>query len=163
MFAYDGWYTLFDGNDLQYLDVKTGTITEVASGCCIAFAFSSDMRRLVFAQNAKITVQDLTLDLQRTTDIQSSGFEQAGPIFWSPTGNKLALYVMVDDTGNTEMIYLDVEKMEQKTLLEFDIEEHPFDGWTQNENPRYKLDGTLVVVDVRTGAESILETLTPPP
>ncbi len=162
--AYDGWWTIFDGSDLQSIDIKTGKVTTVISGGCIAFAFSPDRSQLAYTRSKRITVRDLTTGSERIAEIESEAIQQAGQIRWSPSGKALVFHVLADDLGNALMIYLDAETMKQRKLLNYFTEDYPFDGWTETENPRYrKPDHTIIVVDIRTGVESMIGTATPRP
>lgn len=160
-FGYDGFWTLFDGCDLQALDVTTGKVASLAGGC-VAFAFSPDMRQLAYVDGSQVTLGDMATRTRITTTVQNKGL-QAGPIFWSPSGKRLVFYVLVDDGGNAQMVYLNVETLKQKVLLDYFVEIPPFESWTENEAVRYKLNGLIVVVDPETGVEAILGTATPQP
>jgi WD40 repeat protein len=163
-FGYDGFWSIFDGNDLQSIEVKTGIVKDTVPGSCIAFGFSPDMSKLAYTRGAQITIRDMTTGAEKTAEIRTKGFEQAGQIVWSPTGNRLVFQVLMDEGGNTQLIYLDANSMKQKVILEDFIEDYLFQGWIQDENLQYrKVDSTIVIVDIQTGVESIIGTATPRP
>lgn len=162
--GYDGWYTLFDGNDLQSLDVKTGVIKDLVSGGCIAFAFSPDMSEIAYTRGGRVGIRNLATDSERSVAFQSTSYTQAGRIFWSPSGSKIMFHILLNDEADAQAIYLDAKTMKQKVMLEYFIEDYTFDDWTQDEKPRYMKDRqSIVIVDDKTTIVSVVGTITPIP
>lgn len=171
-FAYDGWYTIFDGSDLQALDVKDGTLKAIVAGACIAFSFSPDMGGIAYTRGGRVGIYDIATGDDRSVGIPSESIDQAGRIHWSPSGDGLVFTVLVDDRANAREIYVDAQSMKQKVLLEAFIEDYDFDGWTQTESARYlrvnrESGGTgsreVVVIDTKTTTLLVVGTPTPEP
>jgi hypothetical protein len=162
-FAYDGWYTLSNGSDLQSIDVYTGEVKDVLPGPCVAFAFSSDMNKIAYTTCSKVGIIDLTDGSNKTADILSSAFEQSGWIFISPSGNRVIYHTLMGDEGTA--IFLDVNSMKQKIILDnYFIEYLSFEGWTKEENPRYReLGKDIIVIDLQTLSKTVIGTPTPWP
>ena len=162
-FAYDGWYTLFNGSNLQSLDVSTGEVQEVISGCCIAFAFSSEMDKIAYTASGKVGVLDLGNGTDNSVDILPHPYEQAGWIYISPSGERVIFHTLFEYDGTA--VFLDTKTMEQKVIIDkFFIESLQFDGWTTDENPRYlELGKDVFTIDLRTQAQTIVGTPTARP
>jgi len=162
-FSYDGWYTLFNGSYLQSLDVNTGEIKDVVSGCCIAFAFTPDMKKVAYTANRKVGILDLVTGTDKSVPILSRGFEQAGWIFISPSEKKVIFHTLMEYDGTA--IYLDILTMKQKIYLDkYFIEDYTFDGWTPEEYLRYQKSGrNIVVINPNDRTEQVLGTVTPWP
>jgi hypothetical protein len=166
-YAYDGWYTLFNGSNLQSLDVSTGEEKVVIPGPCIAFAFSSDMTEIAYTTCSKVGIIDLTNDSNKSVDILPNGFEQSGWVFISPSGNKVIYHTLMGDDGTAKAIYLNPRTMKQKIFLDnYFIEDLSFDGWTPDENPRYRQLGeniNIIEIDLNTLSKTVIGTPTPWP
>lgn len=167
--AYDGWYTLFNGSNLQMFNVETGELTHLVYGCCMAFSFLPDMSKIAYTSAGQIGVYDIATDQERSVDIRSDNVDQAGYIHWSPSGNAIVFTVLKDDLGNSQAIYVDVKSMKQKVLIEAFIEDFGFYGWTETESPQYgKINPEtkvveVIVIDPGTGIITTIGTRTPTP
>ena len=168
----DGWYTLFQGHDLQYLDVKTGELRDILDGCCIAFAFLSDMSQVFYTRGDQVGIYNIADDEDRHVKIRSDPIQQAGYIHVTPDENGMVFTVLMDADANAREIYLDLATMKQTILLEGFIEDFSFDGWTQTENPRYlrvisrtntRWSYEVIEIDKRTADIAIIGTPTPRP
>ena len=171
-FGYDGWYTLFNGSNLQALDLPTGKLKSLVSGCCVAFSFLPDMSTFVYTSAGRVGVYDIATGSDRWANIRSAKIDQAGQIHWSPGGTGAVFTVLMDEQTNAREIYLDVKSMMQTVLFEDFLENYWLDGWTESGNPRYvKLnlasDGAgsleVIVVDIKTAASLVVGTVTPTP
>lgn len=162
-FGYDGWYTLFNGSNLQSLDAYTGEVKDIISGGCIAFAFSSEMDKVAYTAGGKIGVLDLITGKDNSVDILSQSYEQAGWVYISPSSEKVIFHTLWEYDGTA--IFLDTKTMEQKVIIEkFFIESLQFDGWTTDENPRYlELGKNVFIVDLETLSQTSIGTPTPRP
>jgi uncharacterized membrane protein len=159
---YSAWYTIFKGSHLQSLDPLTGKVEDVVTGCCIDFDFSADMSRIAYTSETRVGIKDLKSGTDKIVDILPHNFSQSGLIHLSPSGNKVIFHTLDGDLGTTT--YLDVNTMEQKIILkDYLIMEVEFDGWTEEENPRFKKGGKIFIIDLDTLEQSIVETATPQP
>lgn len=168
-FSYDGYHTLWDGFNLQKVNVKTGAIEKVFPGKELsAFAFSPDESSIAYAQYQdippKLVIRNLSTKGEKhiNIDLTSENLIQVGWISWSPSGDKVIYHV--ENNEQVWAYYLDVETMEQKELLQFWLEEYWFDGWTADEKPRYlDIDQNVVIIDVETNEITVIGTATPKP
>jgi 4-amino-4-deoxy-L-arabinose transferase-like glycosyltransferase len=159
-FWYEGWYTIFKGSHLQSFDPYTGRIEDVVEGCCIDFDFSDDMSLLAYTSETKVGVKDLKSDVDKSADILPHSFSQSGRIYLSPGGEKVIFHTLDGHLGTT--LFLDVNTMEQKIILkDYLMMEYEFDGWTSEENPRFRKADKVFVIDLDTLEQTILETPSP--
>ena len=165
----DGWYNLFQGRDLQSLDMKTGDLSDIVNGCCIAFAFLSDMNKVVYTRGDQVGVFDIAANDDRRVKIRSDSIQQAGYIHVAPDENGLVFTVLLDMDGNARVIYLDFATMKQTIIFDEFIENFDFDGWTQAENPRYKVyrgttgRGSYEIIEIDKKTADILNVGPPTP
>jgi hypothetical protein len=159
---YEVWYTIFKGSNLQSLDPNTGEIKNVISGCCIDFDFSQDMKKIAYISEDKVGIWDLETNTGKSTSILPHSFGQSGRVFLSPDGERMVFQTLEQFIGTT--IYLNVKTMEQKVIMEdFVIMDVEFDGWTKDENPRYRKGGEVIVIDLDTLKQTISGTATSQP
>jgi hypothetical protein len=163
-FSYDGWYTLFDGSDLQSIDVQSGKIEKVIADCCFAFDFSFDMSRIAYTINNEVGILDLVNDTNIKTYILPGNYEQTGWIHYSPSED-MVIFHTLDEKGMVKSILLNVHDMSQRIILEFVIESIFSAGWSEAENPRYwQVDNNSVFeVDKQTLEQVLIGTATPYP
>lgn len=171
--AYDGGYTLFDGHDLQMLEIDTGELRELLTDGIISFSFTPDMSSFAYTNRGRIGIYDIATGDSRSVVIRSDKIAQSGHIHWSPSGEGLVFTILVDEGGTAREIYMDVESMGQKVLFDdIWIESYYFDDWTQIDGLRYiKSDfengkfgpDEVVVVDIHTTELLIQGTPTPRP
>lgn len=168
-FSYDGYITLWDGFNLQKVDIKTGMIEKVVPGTeLMAFAFSPDEYSIAYARNQatqlQLVIRNLATKSEKSVriDIKSEKPIQVGWISWSPNGEKVLFHV--ETKGQVWAFYLDTTTMTQKELLNFVLEKYWFDSWSQDNKPQY-IDyyKNISVVDVETGKLSMVGTTTPTP
>jgi WD40 repeat protein len=95
--AYDGGYTLFDGHDLQMLDIETGKLRGLLTDGIISFAFTPDMSKFAYTVRGRIGIYDIATGDDRNVAIRSDGIEQSGNIHWSPSSDGLVFTVLLDD------------------------------------------------------------------
>jgi len=162
-FAYDGWYTLFNGSDLQSLDAYTGEVKDVISGCCIAFAFTPEMDKIAYTASGRVGVLDLITGADNSISILPHSREQVGWVYISPSGEKVMFHTLLEYDGTA--IFLDTKTMKQKIIMDkYFIESMQFDGWTIDENPRYlELGKDVFVIDLITLSRTVIGTPTPQP
>jgi hypothetical protein len=61
-------------------------------------------------------------------------------------------------------IYLDLETMEQQVIMkDYIIMDYDFDGWTADENPRFRKEDEIFVIDLDTLEQTVIGTATPQP
>lgn len=165
----DGGYTLTDGLNLQEIDIKTGKIERILPSTeNIAFAFSPNDSQIAYGQSentpSKLIIRNLSTKVEQyiNIDISSERAIQVGWISWSPNGEGVLYHV---ETGEQAWAYyLDAKTLQQREILKFWMEEYWFDGWAQDNNPRYiDLHNNIVVIDVKTNAITIIGTPTPEP
>ena len=163
-FSYDGWYTLFDGSDLQLIDVHTGEIEKVIADCCFAFDFSPDMTHVAYTLNNEVGILDLINGSKEKTNILPGNYEQTGWIHYSPSED-MVIFHTLDKTGIVKSILLNVYDMSQKIILEFVIESIFPSGWSKTGNPRYwQMDNNSVFeVDKQSLEQVLIGTATPYP
>ncbi|MBN8656881.1 MAG: hypothetical protein J0M11_14180 [Anaerolineae bacterium] len=163
-FSYDGWYTLFDGSDLQSINVQTGKVEKIIADCCFAFDFSSNMTHVAYTLNYEVGILDLINGTNKKTNILPGNYEQTGWIHYSPSGDMIIFHTL-DETGMVKSILLNVHDMSQKIILEFVIESIFSAGWSETENPRYwQVDNNSVFeVDKQTLEQVLIGTATPYP
>lgn len=162
-FAYDGWYTLFNGSNLQSLDAYTGDVKDVIAGCCIAFAFSPDMDEVAYTANGEVGILDLTTGVDKSVSILPDRYEQSGWIHISPSGEKVVFHTLYEYDGTA--VLLDTRTMQQSVIIDkFFIESLQFDGWTVDEDPRYMEFGKDVfILDLQTTSRITIGTPTTQP
>lgn len=163
-FSYDGWYTLFNGSDLQVIDIYTGKIEKVIAGCCFAFAFSSDMNQIAYTLNYEVGILDLVNGTDKSTAVLPGNYEQTGWIQYSPSESDVVFHTL-DEAGMVKSILLNVDDMSQKIILEFAIESIFPAGWAENGNLRYwQLDDNSVFeINKQTLEQVMIGTATPYP
>ncbi len=162
LYSYAVWYTIFKGSDLQLLDAYTGEIKDVVSGCCVDFVFSSDMNKIAYTSGDKVGILDLVTGTDKSVDILSHNFEQSGRIFFSPSGDKVIFHTLSNFNGTS--IFLDIRTMKQKIIMDdYLIVDYDFDGWTLDENPRYRKGKDVFVIDLDTLSQTVIGTVTPQP
>lgn len=163
-FSYDGWYTLFDGSDLQSIDVQTGKIEKLIADCCFAFDFSFDMSHIAYTINYEVGILELVNGTNIKTNILPGNYEQTGWIHYSPSGDMIIFHTL-DEKGMVKSILLNVHDMSQRIILEFVIESIFSAGWSETENPRYwQVDNNSVFeVDKQTLEQVLIGTATPYP
>jgi 4-amino-4-deoxy-L-arabinose transferase-like glycosyltransferase len=156
------WYTIFKGSYLQSLDLYTGEIKDVISGCCIDFDFSQDMKKIAYTSEDSVGILDLETNADKSTSILPHSFGQSGRVFLSPSGERIIFHTLEQFVGTA--IYLNVKTMEQKVILKnYIIMDYEFDGWTRDENPRYRKGDQILVIDLDTSEQTIIGTATPQP
>lgn len=161
-FWFDDWYTIFKGSHLQSIDPLTGRVEDVVAGCCIDFVFSEDMSRLAYTSETRVGIKDLKSGVDKSVEILPHTFSQSGLIHLSPSGNKAIFHTLDGDLGTT--VYLDTNTMEQKIILNnYLIMDVEFDGWTEDENPIIRKGDEVVVIDLDTLEQTIVETAIPQP
>ena len=165
-FYYPYWrevrYTIFKGSQLQSVDSETGEVEDVITGCCIDFDFSKDMSKVAYTSEDKVGILDLATGMDKSITILPHKFDQSGRIFLSPSGKRAIFHTLNDFVGKS--IYLDTITMEQKVIMEnYTIMEIEFDGWTEDENPRFKKGDGFFVIDPDTLEQTIIGTATPQP
>jgi 4-amino-4-deoxy-L-arabinose transferase-like glycosyltransferase len=159
---YEIWYTIFKGSYLQSLDPYTGEIKDVITGCCIDFDFSRDMKKIAYTSEDKVGILDLEAGTDKSTSILPHKFGQSGRVFLSPSGERMIFHTLEQFVGTA--IYLNVKTMEQKVIMkDYIIMDYEFDGWTNDENPRYKKGNGILVIDLDTLGQTIVGTATPQP
>lgn len=132
----------------------------------LAFAFSPDDSLIAYGDNAsvKLIIRNLSTNAEQyiNIDISSERPIQVGWISWSPNGEHVLYHV---ETGEQAWAYfLDIKTLRQKEILKFWMEEYWFDGWTQDDKPRYlDLYKNIVAVDVEDNEIITIGTATPAP
>ena len=159
---YEASYTIFKGSHLQSVDPETGEVKDVIAGCCIDFAFSEGMSRIAYTSETRVGIKNLVSGIDKSTEILPHTFSQSGLIHLSPSGEKVIFHTFDGDLGRT--LYLDAISMEQETILQdYLIQEVEFDGWTEEENSRFKKGGKIFVIDLDTLELTVVGTATPQP
>jgi hypothetical protein len=170
-FHYDsGAPTLGDVRDLQSFNVQTGETKYLLPGprgYPTAFAFSSDMSKIAYIAEDQVGILDLDTGATRSVKILTDQFNDAGWIFLSPSGTKLVYHTAKYQDG-VYAIVMDVQTMTQEVYWQgYSIFYYIFDGWTENENPRYMdydhPDHTVLIIDLKTRSQTIVGTATPTP
>lgn len=162
-FGYDGWYTLFNGSNLQSLDAYTGEVKDIIYGGCIAFEFTPEMDKIAYTANGRVGVLDLMTGVDQSAKILPHEYEQVGWVHISPSGEKVIFHTLFEYDGTA--IFLDTTTMKQKIIMDkYFIEIMLFDGWTIDENPRYEeLGKDVFVIDLETLSRTVISTPTPKP
>jgi hypothetical protein len=160
--AYDGWYTLFDGSRLQYIDIETGDISEVVPGI-VAFDFSSDNSKLAYLSCCELTITDLNSNLQYSVKIPDDEYLQAGWVNISPSGEKVVYFLLVSEGEGTAVLFDTLLKKQIFIVDTHFIEDLTFKGWDENENPIIMFDGSINVYDPDIKAMISISTVTPYP
>lgn len=159
---YEAWYTIFKGSYLQSIDPETGEVNDVIAGCCIDFDFSQGTQKIAYTSEDKVGILDLATGMNKSVAILPHKFDQSGRIFLSPSGKRVIFHTLNGFVGKP--IYLDTTTMEQKTIMEdYLIMEYEFDGWTQDENPRFRKGDEIFTIDLDTLERTVVGTVTPQP
>ena len=160
--AYDGWYTLFDGSNLQYIDVTTGEINEFVPGI-VAFDFSPDNSKIAYLSCCEVVIRDLVTEEESIGDILMIEHSQAGWVHISPSGEKVVYHLLVDDYNGTAILF-DTAELQQILLVENHwIETIFFEGWDENDNPIIGFDGCVNVYNPESRSMRPIATYTPYP
>lgn len=107
-------------------------------------------------------ILDLATGMDKSVPILPHQFDQSGRIFLSPSGKGAIFHTLNDFVGKS--IYLDTVTMEQKVIMEnYTIMEIEFDGWTEDENPRFRRGDGIFVIDLDTLEQTVIGTATPTP
>ena len=168
-FSFDGYYTLWDGLDLQLIRIATGKAERVLPGKgLMAFAFSPGEQYVAYTrdqdQPRRLIVRNLTNDSESMAkiDLKSDNYTQAGWISSSPNGDKILFHT--ENQERIQAILLDVDSMKQQLLLEFWGEEYWFSGWSENGVMYlHSPDNEVINIDVTTGITTTIGTATPVP
>jgi hypothetical protein len=173
-FSFDGAPTLSNGYNLQKFNIRTGKIQNIISGQKqLAFAISPDGNDLAYIRQQgrpdRIIIRDLSTGKERTATIPASSSDifQAGWIAWSPDGMGVLFQTWGNDNINDKMqaIYLNVDTMKLKILLDFWSDTNLFDGWSDAGSPRFLTypNMEVVTINIDPGAITIIGTQTPTP
>jgi hypothetical protein len=180
-FSYDGVETLWNGLDLQSIDIKTGQIKRVLPGeGLMAFAFSLDGSFIAYVrqqdQPRRLFIRNLSTGAEKNVVIdlpaENEGTHtQAGWIDWSPDGHEILYYTfLLSPTERNEIyqaVHLDISTMKQRVLLEFFEGDYVFAGWTPNGSVRFLRysypKNEVVEINVKTGKMTTIGTVTPTP
>lgn len=158
--GYSGWYTLFDGTHLQYIDMNTGEIIEIAPGF-VAFDFSSDKNTIAYLSCCNVIVKNLISEKEIKAEMLNIDHYQAGWIHISPSGEKVLYHLLVTDYEGTAILF-DTSKMQQIVIIDTHlIEDIFFEGWDENENPIIGFDGSVNVYDHDLKSMRLIATFTP--
>jgi len=156
------WYTIFNGSDLQSLNVNTGEVKDIVAGCCVDFDFSPDMKKVAYTSENKAGILDLVTGQDKRVDILPHAFEQSGRIFISPSKEKVVFQTLSYFTGTS--IFLDATTMDQKIIMsDYLISDYEFDGWSSDEKPRYRKGDEVITIDLDTLSQTTIGTVTPQP
>jgi len=170
-FAYDGFDTLWNGSDLQAINVSSGDIKRLLPGeGLMAFAFSPEEGSIAYTrmqdEPRRLIIRSLAdgKELSSPIEMDTENFTQAGWISWSPRGDKILFH-----TENQEVIQailLDVSSMKQTVLFEYPSWEEviAFNGWSENGVDFLRIPGDEVIrIDLTTGISTTIGTATPEP
>lgn len=154
--------------NLQSLDIASGQteyVLPISVDTPTAFAFTPDMNKVAFISGNMVSILDLSTGLENKVDILTISFDDAGWIFYSPSGNRLIYHTRI--SGDTFAILVNPQTMEQKIVYQwtnFTISSYKFDGWSSEEYPRY-IDylETISVLDLSTLSQVSIGTITPTP
>lgn len=172
-FSYDGFYTLWDGHDLQRIDIRTGEIEGLIDWePLVSFSLSPDGTRLAYLragdQRPRILIRELTSGEEREAafSLEALPGAQAGWIEWSPDGNELVFSIIHPDE-QMQLMHLRLPTMSMKPLLEYWYLSYTFDEWTEENGLRY-IYGPVTVrevvqIDTQTGGVITVGTVTPKP
>jgi len=161
--AYDGWYTLFDGSNLQYVDITNMEIHEFVPGI-VAFDFSPDNSKVAYLSCCDVVIEDLVTGEQKTRNIPDIEYSQAGWVHISPSGGKVVYHLLEVDGDKGTAILFDTSELEQIIVVEDHfIETIFFRGWDERDNPIIGFDGGLNVYDPENNVMRLIATYTPYP
>lgn len=169
-FWWDGW-------DLQSIDIKTGEIRRVLPGKgSMSFAISPDGSQIAYARAQDTPGILFIRNLAVGTEIQivvkptqKYQYEMVGEIHWSPSGKAFVFQVQDQETKEhwpeVQVIYLDTVTLEQKLVIQYDVQSMDFESWVDERTLRFydRPDEPVLLVDIFTGEVTSLGTPTPSP
>jgi hypothetical protein len=154
--------------NLQSLDINSGQIKYVlpiSIDASTAFAFSPDMNKIAFISGNMVSILNLGTKSETKARILTDNFDDAGWIYYSPSGKKLIYHTMVAE--NAFAILINPQTMEQKIIYhwtKFSIGMYEFDGWSSDEYPRYiDYEKNVSFLDLSTLSQILIGTATPTP
>ncbi len=120
------------------------------------------MSLIAYTSETRVGIKDLASGTDKSVEILPHTFNQSGRIHISPSGEKVIFHTLDGDLGR--ILYLDAISMEQETILQdYLIQEVEFDGWAEDENPRFKKGDKILIIDLDTLEQTIVGTATPQP
>ncbi len=162
---------LWDGYDLQRLDIATGDVEQVIEdNGLFSFAFSPDGLFLAYARNGDepeaIILRDL-LSGRETRHILPATDRviiRVGDIHWSPSGSGL-VFQTEEEEWMVQTFFLDIQAMHLRLIRRYELYELFLEGWENDRQVRYNEypQNMILLLDPLTGQENILGTPTPLP
>jgi len=179
-FSPDGGDRAFwwDGFDLQRIDIQTGNIEQVIpsqSKGFVAFAFSPDKTQIAYTRAQDnpsiIFIRNLSTGAEKTANVifPSKNYVRVGNIHWSPSGKEIAFQTETSDYM-VQMIYLDLSRMKQKVIREYELFTIDFQRWTSDGKLEFRefksysdTSSQIVHVDFRNNTSIVIGTPTTRP
>lgn len=169
-FSYDGAHTLWNGFDLQVMNVETGNIQQVIdSDELVAFQFSRNERYLAYTRAndspRKLFVRDMQTGTERsvTAHPDSENYVQAGWIVWSADSKEIVYQTWEDEW--IQVYHVDIATMQTKMVFEYWVESYWFNGWSADgvslEFMSYEEE--IVAIQIDSGEQIMVGTVTPTP
>ena len=170
-FGYDGAHTLWNGLDLQVMNVETGYIQQVTFGERLtAFRFSPNERYLAYTRaddNPRILfIRDMRTGTERSVIAHpvSENYIQAGWIVWSPDGKEIVYHTYENEW--IQVFHVNVETLQVKMVFEYWVESYWFNGWSVDgeslEFISYPSE-EVVAINIDSGEQITIGTATPTP
>jgi len=161
-----GLLTLAYVRDLQSLDINTGEVEYILplpTDEPTAFTFSAEMDEIAYISGNMVNILDLTTGLVKNTKILTDDSDDAGWIYYSPSGNKIIYHMLVSEDYFS--IILEPKTLQQEIIYTWPVYRlvnYKFDGWTSNEYPRYlDFEKNVVIIDPSTHSQIKMGTPTP--
>ena len=169
-FSYDGVHTLWDGFDLQVMDIKTGYFQNVIyANSLTAFRFSPDERYLAYTRAddspRRLFIRDMKNGTERSVVAHpaSENFVQVGWIDWSADGQNIVYHSMEDEW--VQVFDLNVATMQTKMVFEYWVESYWFNGWSEDGSSLefISYEQEIIAINIDSGEQITVGTATPTP
>jgi Tol biopolymer transport system component len=136
----DGCAPFVDGADLQWVDLRDGSVTELLPPVTLVLALSPDEQTLAYRSRdgADLILLDLNSGEQHTFPVTVREQDQWGAIVWRPDSGALALTIQHNachapgDPGHS-IVQVDVNANTQTTLLDHDARRLTTVAWPASE------------------------------
>ncbi|NUM44363.1 MAG: hypothetical protein HUU38_06610 [Anaerolineales bacterium] len=169
-FGFDGVHTLWDGYNLQVMDVETGAIQQVIVGEELsAFQFSPNERYLAYTQAddspRMLFIRDVQTGTERSViaHVDSGNYVQAGWITWSDDSGEIVYHTWEDEW--IQVYHVDIATMQTKMVFEYWVESYWFHGWSADGKSLefISYEEEIIAINIDSGEQITIGTAIPTP
>ena len=125
------------------------------------------MNKIAFIDGDYVSILNLVTRSKRSIKILTDQFNDAGWVSLSPSEKWLIYHTDKYEVG-VFAIVVNLQTMKQEVFWKgYDLICYTFDGWTDDENPRYVgtdcNEHNVIFIDLKTHSQMIVGTVTPEP